>query len=168
MPETRLIRTILCPVDFSEHSRQALAYAAALTARNKASLIVIFVEDPLLAAAAAATHNEKAMIEKGRMEIRRLVERTVKPYGLPIESVTLDIAVGRPHEKISWTAEQLKCDLIVMGSHGWTGANRMMLGSTTHRILRNSPLPVLAIPPVKGHATRSDEGLARQVGACSC
>ena len=48
MPENRLIRTILCPVDFSEHSRQALAYAAALTARNKANLIVISVEDPCL------------------------------------------------------------------------------------------------------------------------
>jgi len=154
MPENRLIRTILCPVDFSEHSRQALAYAAALTAHTKANLIVIFVEDPLLVAAAAATHNEKTLIDKGRKELRRLVERTIKPYGLPIESVALDIAVGRPHDKISWTAEQLKCDLIVMGSHGWTGANRMMLGSTTHRILRTSPLPVLAIPPVKGRVRR--------------
>jgi nucleotide-binding universal stress UspA family protein len=150
MPETKLFHTILCPIDFSEHSRQALAYAAGLASRNTAHLIVIFVEDPLLAAAAGATHNEKTLIEKGRKELRRLVERTITPYGLPIESVTLDIAVGRPHEKISWTAEQLKCDLIVMGAHGWTGANRMMLGSTTHRVLRQSPLPVLAIPPVKG------------------
>jgi nucleotide-binding universal stress UspA family protein len=154
MPETRLFRTILCPVDFSEHSRQALAYAAALVSRNCGSLIVIFVEDPLLAAAAAVTYDEKTLIEKGRMALRRLVERTIRRYGLRIESVTLDVAIGRPHEKISWTAEHLECDLIVMGAHGWTGANRLMLGSTTHRVLRKSPLPVLAIPPVKGRALR--------------
>jgi nucleotide-binding universal stress UspA family protein len=41
-----------------------------------------------------------------------------------------------------------------MGAHGWTGANRLMIGSTTHRILRDSPLPVLATPPVKGRAAR--------------
>ena len=50
----------------------------------------------MLVAAAAATHNEKTLIDKGREELRRLVERAIKPYGLPIESVTLDIAVGRP------------------------------------------------------------------------
>ena len=82
MPETRLFRTILCPVDFSEHSRQALAYAAALVSRNGGRLIVIFVEDPLLAAAAAVTYDEKTLIEKGRMALRRLVERTIRPYGL--------------------------------------------------------------------------------------
>ena len=152
MPATTLFRTILCPVDFSEHSRQALGYAALLASRSKGRLIVVFVEDPMLAAAAAVAYDEKTLIEKGRTELRRVVERTIAPYGLALESVTLDVAVGRPHEEIAWTAERLGCDLIVMGAHGLTGANRMMLGSTTHRVLRNSPLPVLAIPPVKGRA----------------
>jgi nucleotide-binding universal stress UspA family protein len=151
MPKSQLFGTILCPVDFSEHSRQALAYAAALASRSAGRLIVIFVEDPLLDAAAAATYDDKSVREKGRMALRRLVEKAVQPYGLPMESVTIDMAVGRPHEQISWTAEHLECDLIVMGTHGLAGANRLMLGSTTHRVLRSSPLPVLAIPPVKGH-----------------
>jgi nucleotide-binding universal stress UspA family protein len=92
------------------------------------------------------------------MALRRLVERTISRYGLAIESVTLDVAVGRPHERIAWTAEHLECDLIVMGAHGWTGANRMMLGSTTQRVLRKSPLPVLAIPPVKGRSRGPSKG----------
>lgn len=154
MAETTLFRTILCPVDFSEHSRQALSYAALLVKRLEGRLIVIFVEDPLLVAAAAVTYNEKQLTEKGRVELRRFVERTIAPYGVPIESVTLDVAIGRPHEEIAWTAQRLKCDLIVLGAHGATGANRMMLGSTTHRVLRRSPLPVLAVPPVKGRAKR--------------
>jgi nucleotide-binding universal stress UspA family protein len=148
----RLFQTILCPVDFSDHSRQALAYAALLASRNKGRLIVIFVEDPLLAAAAAVAYDEKALIERARKELRRLVERTIQKYRLPMSSVTLDVAVGRPHEEIAWTADRLGCDVIVMGAHGRTGTDRMMLGSTTHRILRRSPLPVLATPPVSGRA----------------
>ncbi len=154
MTETRLFRTILCPVDFSEHSRQALSYAALLVKRLEGRLIVIFVEDPLLVAAAAVAYDEKQLTEKGRVALRRFVERTIAPYGVPIESVTLDVAIGRPHEEIAWTAKRLKCDLIILGAHGATGANRMMLGSTTHRVLRRSPLPVLAVPPVKGRAKR--------------
>lgn len=117
--------------------------------------MVIFVEDPMLVAAAAVLkYDEKVLIEKGRVALRRLVERAIAPYGLPIESVALDVAVGKPHEEIAWTADRLGCDLIVMGAHGLTGANRMMVGSTTHRVLRNSPIPVLAVPPVTGRAKR--------------
>jgi nucleotide-binding universal stress UspA family protein len=75
-----------------------------------------------------------------------------------MSSVTLDVAVGRPHEEIAWTAERLRCDIVVMGAHGRTGTNRMMLGSTTHRILRRSPLPVLATPPVTGRARGPAKG----------
>jgi nucleotide-binding universal stress UspA family protein len=158
MADTRLFQHILCPIDFSDHSRQALAYATLLASRNKGRLVVIFVEDPMLAAAAAVAYDEKALIDKGRKELRRLVERITAQYGLPMSSVTLDVAVGRPHEEISWTAERLGCDVIVMGAHGRTGANRMMLGSTTHRILRHSSLPVLATPPVSGHARGPAKG----------
>jgi nucleotide-binding universal stress UspA family protein len=150
MADARLFQTILCPVDFSNHSRQALAYAALLTSRTKGHLVVIFVEDPMLIAAAAVAYDEKALIDKGRHELRRFVEKTITPYGLRLDDVTIDVAVGRAHEEIAWTAERLKCDVIVMGAHGRTGTNKLMLGSTTHRILRRSRLPILATPPVVG------------------
>jgi nucleotide-binding universal stress UspA family protein len=152
MPQNTLFKTVLCPVDFSEHSRQALAYAALLASRSKGRLVVIFIEDPLLSAAAGVTYGERALKDKAITELRRLVERTIKPLGLPMSSVTIDVALGKPHEEIAWTAERLKCDVIVMGAHGRTGANRLMLGSTTHRLLRRSPLPILATPPVTGRS----------------
>jgi nucleotide-binding universal stress UspA family protein len=158
MADSTLFKTILCPVDFSEHSRQALAYAALLASRSGGRLVVIFVEDPLLAAAAAVAYNEKTLREKARKELRRLVERTIAPLRIPMSSVTLDVAVGKPHEEIAWTADRLKCDVIVMGAHGRTGANKLMLGSTTHRILRRSMLPVLATPPVTGRARGPAKG----------
>lgn len=158
MSDTTLFKTVLCPVDFSEHSRQALAYAALLASRGKGRLVVIFVEDPLLVAAAAVAYDEKALMDKARKELRRLVERTIKPLGLPMSSVTLDVAMGRPHDEITWTAERLGCDVIVMGAHGRTGANKMMMGSTTHRLLRRSPLPILATPPVTGRSRGPAKG----------
>lgn len=148
MANTTLFGTILCPVDFSQHSRRALAYASMLAARNRGRLVVIFAEDPLLAAAAAVAYDEKRLIEKGRLELRRFVERTIAPSGLSMSSVTLDVAIGKPDRVIEWTADELGCDLIAMGAHGVTGANKLMVGSTTHRVLRRSPLPVLATPPV--------------------
>jgi len=147
----------LCPIDFSEHSRQALAYAALLASHSSGRLVVLFVEDPMLAAAAAVAYDEKTLIDRARKEVRRVVERTIAPYDLPMTSVTLDVTVGRPHEEIARTAERLGCDVIVMGSQGRTGANRIMMGSTTHRILGRSPLPVLATPP----ATRRARGPAK-------
>jgi nucleotide-binding universal stress UspA family protein len=154
MAVATLFHTILCPVDFSDHSQQALAYAALLASRRNGHLVVIFVEDPLLVAAAAVAYDEKAVIDKGRRELRRFVENTVAPFGLRVEQITLDVAAGRPHEEIARTAERLKCEVIVMGAHGRTGTDKLMLGSTTHRLLRRSPLPVLATPPVTGRSRR--------------
>ena len=158
MADAKLFRTILCPVDFSEHSRQALSYAALLVARGGGRLVVIYVEDPLLAAAAKIEYDEKVMVDKARMELRRFVEQAIDRYGVSLSSVTMDVAVGRPWEMIDWTADKLKCDLIVIGSQGRTGANKLMFGSTTHRILRRSALPVLATPPVTPSSSRPPRG----------
>jgi nucleotide-binding universal stress UspA family protein len=149
MADNRLFKTILCPVDFSDHARQALAYAALIAARTKGRLALIYVADPI-ATAAAVAYDERTVIDRGRQHLRRLVEPAVAPYGLPLGSIIMDVAVGRPHHEITAAGERLGCDLIVMGAHGRTGATKLMLGSTTHRILRSSPIPVLATPPVNG------------------
>src|SRR5215203_3917448 len=120
MADTALFKTILCPVDFSDDSRQALAYAALLTARNKGRLVVIFVEDPLLVAAAAAAYDERVLMDKTRNAVRRFITRTIASFRLPMNAVTVEVAIGRPHEKIASAAERLRCDVIVMGAHGRT------------------------------------------------
>jgi nucleotide-binding universal stress UspA family protein len=154
----KLFTTILCPIDFSEHSRQAVHYAALLASRAAGRLVVIYVEDPMLAAAGAIAYNERAMLDRARTELGRFVKRPLELHRLPSEALTLDIAQGKPHEEIAWTAERLGCDLIVMGAHGLTGTNRLMIGSTTHRVLRESPFPVLATPPVRGRAKPPAKG----------
>ena len=142
----RLFETILCPVDFSEQSVHALGHAALLATRNSGRLVAMFVEDPMLASAAAVEYGEDSLLNKSRAELQRLVEQTAAAHGLALTSTTIDVSVGKAHEQIIRTAERLKCDLIVMGSHGRTGASRAMVGSTTHRVLRESLLPILATP----------------------
>ena len=145
-----MFRTILCPIDFSAHSRQALRYAALLASRSRGRLIVLYVEDPLLMnAAVAANYQAKELIASTRKELVRVVRRTIAPYGINTARLTLEVGVGTPHAKIRSTAEKFGCDLVVMGSHGLTGPGRLMFGSTTHRVLRRVKVPVLAIPPVK-------------------
>jgi nucleotide-binding universal stress UspA family protein len=99
-------------------------------------------------------YDEKAITEKARRELVRFVRQTIQPFGIPASSITIDVAVGNAWEEIEWTAQQLKCDVIVMGAHGRTGANKLMFGSTTHRLLRRSPLPVLATPPATPRVKR--------------
>jgi nucleotide-binding universal stress UspA family protein len=146
-----LFSTILCPVDFSEHSRHALQYAALLTRRTEGRLIALFVEDPLLAAASVGTGVAGAT----RSELRRFVDRAVLPFGVQSGSVTLETCEGKPYREIVSSARRNRCDLIVMGSHGITGAVKLMLGSTTEHVLRTAPIPVLAIPPAKAAAVVS-------------
>ena len=130
----KLFRNILCPVDFSEHSRQALRYAALLASRNQGRLSAIFVEDPLLAAASAGT----TVPATTRAELRRFVESAVASYGINAKSISIQTTSGKPFREIARAAEQAGSDLIVMGAHGLTGATKMMLGSTTERVLRRA------------------------------
>jgi nucleotide-binding universal stress UspA family protein len=153
----KLFQTILCPIDFSEQSLHALAHAALLATRNSGQLVALFVEDPMLASAAAVEYGEGSLLSKSRTELQRLVEQTAATHGLSMTSTTIDVAVGKAHEEIVRSADRLKCDLIVMGSQGRTGASRVMVGSTTHRVLRDSPLPVLATPPLEPHVERPSD-----------
>jgi nucleotide-binding universal stress UspA family protein len=149
-----MFRTILCPIDFSAHSRQALRYAALLASKSRGRLIVLYVEDPLLMnAAVAANYQAKELIASTRNELARVVRRTVAPYGIGAGLLTQEVVVGKPHAKIRSSVEKFGCDLVVMGSHGLTGPGRLLFGSTTHRVLRQVEVPVLAIPPVKSGAS---------------
>src|SRR4026207_759590 len=74
----RVFRSILCPVDFSPNSRAALRYAAMLARLSEAHLIVLYVDDPLLAAVMAARATAPTMIAANEKELQRLAARGVR------------------------------------------------------------------------------------------
>ena len=146
----RQFRHILCPVDFSEYSRTALRYAAALARRNKCRLTVLFVNDPLLgAAAAAAAYDVQALAARTDAELRRFVGGVIGVNGPAMSIVT---AFGHPAPEIIKAAKRLGADLVVMGSRGLTGPAKWFLGSTTERVLRTAERAGARGPPTKNRS----------------
>jgi nucleotide-binding universal stress UspA family protein len=143
-PTRRGFRRVLCPIDFSRHSRAALRYASVLAERTGGELTVLVVNDPMLAAAAAAALHDTWRLDASTLtEVRRFVYRTLGTVGA---KATLDVAVGRPAEQIDRVAQRLNADLIVMGTHGLSGPRKWFFGSTTEALFRLSKVPILAVP----------------------
>jgi nucleotide-binding universal stress UspA family protein len=154
-----LFRHILCPVDFSAHSKIALRHALALRGRSRGRLTVLFVNDPLLGgAAAAAAYDVKALAATTDTELRRFVAGVA---GDDDGAVSIATAFGQPAPEITKAVSRLGADLVVMGARGLTGPSKWFLGSTTERVLRAASVPVLVIPPAK-HRSRAEWEKAMQ------
>jgi nucleotide-binding universal stress UspA family protein len=139
-------RSVLCPVDFSEHSRRALEYGAAIALDAKAALHVMYVTDPLLVAAAAAAFHHRQLTGRSARELQEFVDATLPPPIRKRLGVTARVAVGTPADQILKAAARNGCDLIVVGTRGLNAVNRLIVGSTTLDLLQKSTVPVLAIP----------------------
>jgi nucleotide-binding universal stress UspA family protein len=139
-------RSILCAVDFSEHSIDALRFAIGLAGRDQAQLTVLTVNEPPLVEAAAA--------KCGATYLERETERELTNLVLGLMPGTADwapvphsaVRAGKPHTRILECATEEQADLIVMGTHGLGGYRPTYLGSVTERVLRHSTIPVLAVP----------------------
>jgi nucleotide-binding universal stress UspA family protein len=146
------LEAILCPVDLSEISRGALGYAIALASQYSARLRVLeVVSNPSLppavtpsAVAGLTLEMRKTLLE----EIERLVEPALAS-GVPTD---VRLEEGYVVAKILEAAGSLPSDLIVMGTHGRTGFDRLVLGSVTEKVLRKAECPVLTVPPLSRHA----------------
>jgi nucleotide-binding universal stress UspA family protein len=135
--------SILCPVDFSEASRSALSYAAAIADHFGAHLTVLSVDDPLLAEAAAAAGLSPGLADETRCELQRFCSEALSHRRAGARTIDYLVATGKPALEILRVARELKTDLIVISSRGRSGLRKMFLGSTTERVLREAPVPVL-------------------------
>ena len=145
------MRRILCPVDFSETSAHALEQAEALSRWSNARLTVLYVYEPLFmpvpALPAPNDRVSEAELARARDETARFVA-ALAPRAAPDVIVDVD----RPVSAILRHAATLRADLIVMGTHGAGGFERLMLGSVAEKVVRKATCPVLTVPP-RAHAT---------------
>lgn len=146
----RLFQSILCPVDFSTHSRVALQHAVAISRQTGGHLTAMYADDPMLAAAAAAGYNHQLLTKRTTSELRRLLTRVGVPVDRDPKAAGVVSAIGRPAREILNVARRLGTDLIVMGTQGRSSAGKMFFGSVTDQVLRRTPVPVLAVPPGAG------------------
>ena len=137
--------SILCPIDYSEASAGALRYAAAIAEHFVTRLIVLSVEDPLLTTAMDLGTGAHWTPDISEREMAKFVSR-VFGDGTAKLGIEYDVAVGKPPVEILRVARERSCDLIVMSSHGLTGARKFFFGSTTERVLRETSVPVLVTP----------------------
>ena len=136
------ITHVLCPVDFSDFSRHALAQAAALARWYGAKLTVlhIFVNRPSMDLPAFVLEDE----DRDRLlaDVRALAEavHVTAPFVVRVEEAEL------AHEAILAEAKALGADLLVLGSHGRSGFQQLFLGSVAEKVLRRAPCSTLVVP----------------------
>jgi nucleotide-binding universal stress UspA family protein len=137
-------RNVLCAVDFSEHSRLALRHADLVARRTTSKMTVLYVNDPLLIAAAAAAMHDRHLAERSRRELQGFVHETLADR--PGMRPAICLGEGQPSNEILRIGKRIGADLLVLGTQGLTGADRLLLGSTTLNLLRRTTIPVLAVP----------------------
>jgi universal stress protein A len=147
--------SLLCPVDFSEHSRAALRYAGAIADHFGAHLTLMTVDDPLLAEAAAATGRVPSLEVETLDELKRFCSETLTSAGSGPTTIHCRAAVGKPAAEISRLAEARHANLIVMGLHA-SGLCGPRMGSVTYRVLCLTHALVLALPPTQSGAPGGD------------
>ena len=150
--------SILCPIDYSDASAGALRYAAAIAEHFVTRLIVLIVEDPLLTAAMDLGTGVHWTREGSEREIAKFVTDTFGADASTLAMCEYDVAIGKPAVEILRVARERSCDLIVMSSHGLTGARKFFFGSTTERVLRETTVPVLVTPPVNPGLVHMEDG----------
>ncbi|MFB6135022.1 MAG: universal stress protein [Halanaeroarchaeum sp.] len=136
---------ILVPTDGSEATRRAIREAVALAAEHDATIHALYV---LNTASFASIPTESSvegvseMLEREGDAALDDVEKEAVERGVPVERVQLD---GSPAREIVRYAEREDCDLVVMGTHGRGGIDRLLLGSVAERVVRSSSVPVLTV-----------------------
>ena len=149
--------TILCPVDFSEESRNALRWARVVAKRRQATLIVIHSVDPLLAEAARVRAGLTLEGTETETALREFVRETAPEEQTTPDRVAFRVRVGNPPDVILQEAEKEGPLLIVMGTLGLGGLRKLLIGSTTERVLRRARHPVLAVPPSPERAPKTGD-----------
>lgn len=163
------LNCVLCPVDLSDHSKCALAIAAALAKNDGARLVIASFVEPLLSDVAATRLDLDSINRDIEAQVRAAAGSVIPDFSTWRTPPAVVVRRGEPHEAIIAAAAQEHADLIVMGTHGLRGAAKLVLGSVTQRVIRKSPAPVLAVPFRAGEAgsagTTGDFTVQRVIGA---
>jgi nucleotide-binding universal stress UspA family protein len=144
-----MYQRILVPIDGSDASRKGLDEAIALAGRVGASLHLLNVVDArlLIGQVSAAAGPDRLLDDwrtLGEQLVRESLERA-RSRGVTADGVVRCDAGLRVFELILKEAADCGAELVVMGTHGRRGLQRLALGSDAEMVLRGSPVPVLLV-----------------------
>ncbi|MBZ0177957.1 MAG: universal stress protein [Melioribacteraceae bacterium] len=147
------INKILVPIDFSDYSKSALKYAVGFAEKFNAELYLVYVVEPQVYPAdftmgqVAVPPMEADMTKIAENELNALAKQEI---GGKVKTNSL-IKVGQPFMEINETAAENDIDLIIIATHGHTGVEHLLFGSTAEKVVRKAPCPVLTLrEPIKG------------------
>jgi nucleotide-binding universal stress UspA family protein len=142
------IKRILCPIDFSDYSRRALDHAVAIARWYKATITAVHVDSsieivgfpaPMVGVPATWKFSDRA-------ELLASLQRFVAAESAPGTSIATVVREGPVLTEILDQAAATSADLIVIGTHGTSGFEHLVLGSVTEKVLRKARCPVLTVP----------------------
>jgi nucleotide-binding universal stress UspA family protein len=146
VPQILRLKKILVPTDFSETSKKAVQYALRFAEQFGCEIALLYVVEPAtptigapLAIEAFTEKDEFAMAEK---ELKMLAAEA-HPNGA--NSVSSFIRVGHAPNEITKAAAELDIDLVIIATHGYTSWRNLCIGSTSERVVRTAPCPVLVV-----------------------
>ena len=160
------IKRILCPVDFSDHSRRALDHAFAIAKWYGSSVTVMHVF-PLVAVApygaGPGVFEPLILAPVDRRELLSQVERFATAESAPGVPIDCRVQEGNAAPEILALASEIGADLIVIGTHGRSGFERFLLGSVAEKVLRKAACPVLTVPRATADAVPATPVLFKEI-----
>ncbi|MEK6673543.1 MAG: universal stress protein [Nitrospirota bacterium] len=140
---TGIYESILVPFDGSEFSKEALGRACQLSKVDGADITVVYVipryEEMI---GFFRTESIKQSLFKEAKRIMDEAKKVASSYGA---SIATTIQEGHAGDKIIETANSFKNDMIVLGTYGWKGVNKAIMGNTTERVIMNAHCPILVV-----------------------
>lgn len=146
------LKRILVPIDFSIHSRHALMYGAEFARRFSAELFLLNAfEDTSFFQPEAVNLSPSVVppLEELAAGVKQHLARVAQEGKLADVAHQLDVREGNPVDVIVDFAKDKDIDLIVMGTHGRGWLAHVLLGSTTEKVVRKAPCPVLTVRPAE-------------------
>ncbi len=136
-------KRILVAMDRSKYSEKAFDQAISIAKICKSTLFVVSVID-LYPEVKEIVLTHEGRVLKGTKEFLEKVKAKAKKENIPCETI-MHIG-GQPHEFIIQEAKEKNIDLIVMGTHGRTGLDKLLIGSVAERVVGHAPCAVMVTP----------------------
>lgn len=141
-----MFKKILFPTDFSDVSKKAVKYIKQLKGAGAQEVIILHVIDEkellVLSRVAGQYLQITAQIEKEVGEEMAAIEAEMTAEGFRVK---LKVKTGKPFTEIMATAAEEKASLIIMGSHGRSNIEEMLMGSVSENVIRHAKVPLLVI-----------------------
>ena len=150
-------KNVLCAVDLSDASVRTLAYAAAVARWYETRLTVLHVAptfESMQVRSGSLGDSVHFVHPLSREQVLDQLRRTLDSAQIAPADATLTAEAGEAWSTIVDQALSMPADLLVMGTHGRSGFDRLLLGSVTEKVLHKAPCPILTVPP---HAPQAAE-----------